>query len=198
VRSRAYYEFNRRGIAFPYPIRGVVRVRPDDPRAAARAATFERVVRGTDIFAPLSDDQCAELVRLAHQRLFGAGETIVREGEPGASVFLVCAGEVDVTMGPAATRVARLPTGAPFGEMSMLTGEPRSATVSAVVDSELLEIAAHDFRRLVLADAELLGKMSVAVAARRSTLEGLREALEPEAVSEAPVGLLERIQQFFR
>ena len=39
--------------------------------------------------------------------------------------------------------------------------------------------------------------MSVAVAARRSTLEGLRDAWEPEAVSEAPLGLLERIQQFF-
>ena len=69
------------------------------------------------------------------------------EARPGSSMFIVARGAVSVTLEAGGVEVARLGPGTFFGEMSLLTGEPRSATVAAVTDSELLEITAESFRR---------------------------------------------------
>ncbi len=197
VRSAVYYEFRRRGIGPAYPVQVYERPHIADRRTPDRTAALERMLRGVDIFAPLSDDQCAELVHSARDRLYGVGEAIVREGEPGSSVFVVFAGDVRVTAGPGAAEIARLSRGAYFGEMSLLTGEPRSATVRAVSDCELLEIDAEDFRRLVLTDAALVQRMSEAVADRQADLQRRRGVTEPAAVADAPLSLLAQIQRFF-
>ena len=73
----------------------------------------------------------------ARERVFGAGQIIVRQGEAGDSMFLIGAGEARVTLEPSGQEVARLGAGTYLGEMSMLTGDPRSATVSAVTDCVL-------------------------------------------------------------
>jgi CRP-like cAMP-binding protein len=83
--------------------------------------------------------------------------------------------------------------------MSLLTGEPRSATVRAVTDCELLEIGADAFRRVVLRDPSLVERISSAVAVRRSDLEihRLTKATSP-AAAETPLSFLTRVRQFLR
>ena len=83
--------------------------------------------------------------------------------------------------------------------MSLLTGEPRTATVTAATDCELLEIGADAFRRVLLPDPALVERITSAVTVRRSELELHRatKAVRPVAV-EAPHTFLTRVRQFLR
>jgi CRP-like cAMP-binding protein len=123
----------------------------------------------------------------------------VREGDEGSSMFVVSRGEARVTLGGAEGDVARLHEGDFFGEMSLLTGAPRSATVIAATDCELLEIAADAFRRVVLPDPTVVERIASAVAARRSDLEMHRviKATRPMP-PEAPHTFLSRVRQFLQ
>jgi CRP-like cAMP-binding protein len=94
--------------------------------------------------------------------------------------------------------VAVIGAGGFFGEMSLLTGQPRTATVKARSDSELLEITVDAFRRVVLADPEAVEQVAAAVAKRRAELavhEAAGAAVSPQ---EPPHRLISRIRRFLR
>jgi CRP-like cAMP-binding protein len=199
VRSLVQYEFRRRGILPPMPMMIQYTEHPSRGRTADEMTQLIRVVRGVDILAPLSDEDCSELVKSAADRLYAAGETIVSEGASGSSLFVVCRGEVRVTVGTPPRDVARVGPGQYFGEMSLLTGDPRTATVSAVTDCTLLEIQAEDFRRLVLADPMLVERIGVAVAERQVALNEQRAASHGlPAGPEPPRTLMSRVRRFLR
>jgi CRP-like cAMP-binding protein len=206
VRTRIYYAFRRNGIHFPYPVQ--VQIRQDATSAAAHVATATagapeapgaRSLDGVEILASLTPEQRAHLTAAARALLYAEGETIAREGEAGASMFVVTSGEASVTLSQAGGEVARLKSGAVFGEMSLLTGDARSATVSAATDCELLEIGADAFRRVVLADAAIVEQVAAAVATRRAELERHREtrALD-SAPDETPQTFLARVRRFLQ
>src|SRR5581483_3223986 len=110
---------------------------------------------------------------------------------------VVCRGDARVTIGSPAREVARLGPGQYFGEMSLLTGEPRSATVAAISDCELLEIQAEEFRRVVLVDPMLVERIGAAVSTRQAMLDAERAALHGAAAAvDAPRSLLSRVRQF--
>jgi CRP-like cAMP-binding protein len=111
----------------------------------------------------------------------------------------VSRGEAVVTLANADGEVVRLGEGGFFGEMSLLTGEPRTATVTAVTDCELLEIGADAFRGVVLADPVVVELVTAAVAERRADLE-LHRTTRGQGVesSEAPLTFLARVRQFLR
>ncbi len=83
-------------------------------------------------------------------------------------MFAVYSGQVKVTIEPGNREVARTDPGGFFGEMSLLTGDPRTATVSATCDSVLLEIPADSFRQIALAQPAVVEAVGVAVVARRA------------------------------
>jgi CRP-like cAMP-binding protein len=106
---------------------------------------------------------------------------------------------VSVTVEPSGIEVARLGPGEFFGEMTLLTGEPRSATVTAVSDSQLIEITVEAFRRFVLDNPAVLEQVSAAVAERTVRLEEHRTAGSPApAVHETPQSFLARVRRFLR
>jgi CRP-like cAMP-binding protein len=114
-------------------------------------------------------------------------------------MFVICTGRVRVTIGPARQEVATLEAGGYFGEMSLLTGDPRTADVSAIDDCRLLEIAAETFRRTVLANPKVVEKVAAVVEERRVGLERTRRSASAEvAAVQAPISLLARIQKFLR
>ena len=199
VLTALYYVLRRRGYEIPYPTQ-VQYERVDEPgRTPDRTAFLESIVRGVDMLAPLSDRERAELVSSSAERLFGAGELIVREGESGSSMFVICSGSVRVTLGPSRKEVATLERGSYFGEMSLLTGDPRTADVSAVSDCAAMEITSDTFRRIFLANPQVIEKVAAVVAERRVGLERTRESASLETSLEtAPLSLLGRIQKFFR
>jgi CRP-like cAMP-binding protein len=129
--------------------------------------------------------------------LFAAGERVVRQAAEGDSMFVVVKGKVVVTLEPSGQEVAVTDAGGFFGEMSMLTGQPRTATVSAVKDTILMEISADRFRELALAHPGLVEHVAGVVERRRAGLRQAQAAAEAAATS-TPAGesLLRRIQQF--
>ena len=198
VRARIYYAFRRHHITIPYPIQvqiegGGASGAPSTDAAAAAA------LAGVDILAALTDEQREQLVEAARSVVYGAGEIIVRETDPGRSMFVLVRGEAAVTLSGTDGEVARLRDGAFFGEMSLLTGEPRSATVTAVTDCALVEIGTEAFRRVVMADRAILERISAAVATRRAELARHRETKAAAGGSpETTQTFLARVRQFLR
>jgi small-conductance mechanosensitive channel/CRP-like cAMP-binding protein len=199
VLTAIYYILRRRNYEIPFPMRIQYSRTEERGRSADRTALLESVVRGVDMLAPLSEEERTALVTASADRLFGAGETIVRAGESGSSMFVICSGRVRVTIGPTRQEVATLEAGSYVGEMSLLTGDPRTADVSAVTDCVLLEVTADTFRRIFLADPRVMEKVAAVVGERRVGLERTRQLAAAEAAAvQAPVSLLARIQKFLR
>ncbi len=198
VRSHIYYAFRRHGITIPYPIQ--VQIEQGlDAHGPAEDGGRARLVDGVEVLAALSDEQRAQLVASAHTMVYEAGQVIVRQGDPGASMFIVRRGEAAVTISDAGGELARHRTGGFFGEMSLLTGEPRTATVTAVTDCELIEIGVEAFRRVVLSDAAVVEHVTAAVSSRRAELDQHRAASSPAgAAVETPQTLVTRVRRFLR
>lgn len=198
VRSYIYYALRRNNITIPYPIQ--IEMSPEEggmapPPAAADAAALATV----PMFAALSDSERAQLLSVARAVLFAKGEAIVRQGQPGHSLFVMKRGDASVTLGGTQGEVARLAAGDVFGEMSLLTGEARTATVMALTDCDLLEIDAEGFRTVVMANPSVLEHVTTVTASRREELDRHRET-RTAAVSttEARQSLLNRVRQFLR
>jgi small-conductance mechanosensitive channel/CRP-like cAMP-binding protein len=200
VRTHVYYAFRRLGIEIPYPIQ----VQMDHAAVSAPEGrvTPADALGAVEIFASLSEPQRRELADASRPSLYAAGEVIVHEGDEGSSMFVVSRGEAGVALGDAegpGVEIARLGKGDFFGEMSLLTGEPRTATVTAATDCELLEIGGDAFRRLVLPDPALVERITSAVTARRSELEAHRATRTATPVQvEPPHTFLARVRQFLR
>jgi CRP-like cAMP-binding protein len=125
--------------------------------------------------------------------LYADGEVIVREGESGASMFLVLAGKVAITVGPDQREVAVTQAGGYFGEMSLLTGDPRTATVTARGNCTVLEITADAFRAYVQRHPEVIDGLAAAAQARRKELDDAR-AIATVAPAQAVASLRERMR----
>ena len=198
VRSRIYYAFKRNNITIPYPIQ--VEMSPEEGAVApVRPAVGAAPLSAVHLFSTLTDEERSELASIARPALYAAGEAVVRQGEPGGSLFIVARGEAIVTLAATTGEVARLRSGSVFGEMSLLTGEPRSATVTAVTDCELLEIDAEAFRRLVLANPSVVERITAVAATRREELDRHRDTRAiSTAASDTRQSLLTRVRQFLR
>jgi CRP-like cAMP-binding protein len=119
------------------------------------------------IFGRLAKATLFELARRTEEVTYPAGATLVREGDPGDSLCIIAEGTVEVqTHGRV---VAEMTAGNYFGEISLIDGEPRSATVVAVDDVVLFTLSASDFD-------SLLNVPYVARAALQSLAKRLREA----------------------
>ena len=197
VRSNIWYTFKRRGIEIPYPMQVEMSREEPSPRAPAQMQALASRLSRIDLFASLDADEGLRLAEAGQELLFGAGERIVRQGAEGKSMFVVLDGGARVSLEPSGQEVAVIATGGFFGEMSMLTGEPRSATVTAVGDAALLEITADRFRELAVRRAGLVEHVSEVVSARRAGLAEAKAAAD-EAQTSVParLSLLRRIQQF--
>jgi hypothetical protein len=197
VRSCVYYAFRRAGIEIPFPIQ--VNYRGPEPAPLVSDADRVAWIEAVDLFAPLSVVDRAMLAGASRDRLYGAGQTVVQQGETGDSMFVVGRGSARVTILPGATEVATVSAGGYFGEMSLLTGQPRTATVSAITECVLLEISAADFRRIALAQPAVLEQVTAVVAERQVGLAKSRDsATATGAGGEAPRSFLLKVREFLR
>lgn len=197
VRSHIYYAFRRHGITIPYPMQ--VQINQDAAVVPDEAQTRARLLDDVEILETLTADQRAQLVAASREQLYGAGQVIVREGDPGASMFVVTKGEASVTVANTDGELARHGDGSYFGEMSLLTGDPRTATVTAVADCTVMEIGVDAFRRLVASDTGILDRVTAAVAQRRAELDQHRASrVSGGPAPETPQTLVARVRRFLR
>ena len=137
VRTHLWYTLRRHGIEIPYPIQIEYSREEAGARPPSRIRWVADRLAGIDLFAGLDDIERTRLADACPEHVFGAGERIVRQGDAGQSMFVVLDGRVRVTIEPSGQEVAVISRGGFFGEMSMLTGDPRTATVSSLDDATL-------------------------------------------------------------
>lgn len=203
--TRIWYAFDRREIEIPFPIRSVYmrEVTPESEQALA-AADDERIfehLRRIPLFDALSDEEARALAARVRVERFFEGETIVRQGRPGASMYIVDAGRVEVIVSSEgrSERVAELGPAAMFGEMALMTGADRTATVIALEPVHCFVIDKEALREPLEANPSIAEEMSEILAARQVELERTQAALHEAArASESDKSqILSRIRSFF-
>jgi voltage-gated potassium channel len=142
-----------------------VRLRKD-----AKVSLLKRV----PLFERCSRRDLAKIGSLAREIEYPAGTLVVREGEPGSELFIIVEGEVDVRSG--VRKVATLPAGNYFGEIALITGSPRTASVITGTPVRALVIRGRDFRKLLQDSPELQFKV----------LQEVGRRLEERSWSRAP------------
>ena len=199
--TNLWYALRRAAVRIPYPARDVFvhAVGAPPPADGSAAATLRSVA----LLAPLDDAEIGQLSRRVRCLTYGAGEVVVRERETGDSFYVIEQGSADVSIGVggASRPLRRLGAGDVFGEMSLLAGEPRAATVQAASDLVVLVVDREAFREIIAANPAILDPLSD-IAARRQAerLEQLRAAAErrtgaPDTTQAQR--LRERIKAFF-
>ena len=199
VRTSIWHVFRRRNIEIPWPIqvqysREERTGRPPDttPRIAASLAQV-------DVLQSLTDADRLELAALCDQRLYATHEVVVRQDAPGNSMFVVSSGTVEIVLEPDGRPLAVTQAGGFFGEMSLLTGTPRSATVRALEDCTMVELTSEAFRRFVLEKPAVLDVIASAVMKRRTEISRRRSETATAAVTaESAMSFLGRVRKFLR
>jgi putative ABC transport system ATP-binding protein len=108
-------------------------------------------LRAVDLFRALTPTQLTDVAEKMKKRKYEAGETIIREGESGEEFFLISDGEADVIR--ADHEVARLGRGDFFGEVALISGEPRNATVLATQPLDTFVLGKPDFQSAIESSA---------------------------------------------
>jgi CRP-like cAMP-binding protein len=113
------------------------------------------ILRKSELLSDLDPTALMFLVRLGHRRTFKPGEVLMRQGEPSNSIHFVLSGKVRAERARRTddrpVKLADLEAGAVVGEMGVLSDIPRSATVTALVQSESLELDGANYERLAKA-----------------------------------------------
>ncbi len=169
--SQLWYRLRREGFTLPFPTRSVmIHQAPGKQEQETVRRELAQLLSSVDFLKPLDEQARLRLAGLAKMQLFGVGEQVIRQGDEGQTFFLIVSGEMAVRIQDG-TEVARLRRGEFFGEMSLLTGEARSATVVAAQDSTLLSVDRPAFAEILKANPELARSLSEALALRSGELK---------------------------
>jgi CRP-like cAMP-binding protein len=206
VMAYVWYAFQRNGIEIPYPQRVVHMTQAPDLTAlrTIELAHIEEGFRDIDFLALLDAPSLHSLAEQAQKRVYLPGELVVREGEPGEELFVVMEGEADVLIktGEQSTHVATIKKGQFFGEMSLLTGAPRSATVQANSQLTVAVVGKNAMSQVISRNLSLADQFGTILAARQSNLAATRATADRAAKLRSDAGdeksLTTRILKFFR
>jgi len=208
VRQRIWSTFQRAGISIPFPMRTVQMhaVTSDSVAEAAKREIAQRkmALDSVDFLAVLPDESRETLAERSRSVHFMPGEVVIRQGAEGSELYIVQRGQVSVLVGrgqASIAEVARLGPGKFFGEMSLMTGERRAATVQAADDCELVEVGKDAFHDVLAADPRLAEVITKALVERQGALEenlNQRATRSSRADTEAKSSaLLAKIRSFF-
>ena len=200
-----WYHFRRHGIEIPFPVRDVFlhRAAPAVQSRETPAERLERALRTVDLFRPLSDDELRKVMARSRPLHYAAGERVIEEGSPGDSFFIIDQGQVldSKRMGGADREIARLMEGQFFGEMALLTGERRSATIEAATDVDLFMIDKPAFQDILAANPTIAVDISTLLSERREALtqaqDDLTAPLLTPGAGELKNDILGRIRAYF-
>jgi len=147
-------------------------------------STIERVLflKGAELFNQIAGEDLVPVALVAQEVHFRAGETLLRQGDPGDCLYIIVDGEASINIrgvGPVATRQAR----SSLGEMGILSRQPRSADCVALTDLTALKIDQDDFWEL------LAEKPPLALGVIRALSQRLDEAVANlQKLSQKPEG----------
>jgi small-conductance mechanosensitive channel/CRP-like cAMP-binding protein len=208
VRVRIYVALKRAGIPLAVPGQAIW-VSVDDPQHKQHKLEREiqnrvNLLEQIDMFRQLTGEDRLRLAEGMRPAPFGRGEIITRQDSAAHWLYVLTKGEVEVRVrgeGSVEKLVTRM--GAPnvFGEMGVMTGERRTASVVAATEVECYRIDKEVFKSVLRNRPEMVEIISQVMARRRVELAGVREGLDADAkkrrITEERSRLLESIQTFF-
>ncbi len=199
IRQHAWYIYRRNEIEIPFPTHHVL-LEQQEPAVRAQTESYDRVIESVEIFAPLSAEEREVVTQSAIKSLYAPGERILKRGDPGDSMFVIYRGKVEVRLPSregTTQQVAELKPGSFFGEMALLTGEPRNADVIALSEVETLEITKGILQGLLDNNAALAEGLSHMIAERQTRLDEYARAVPEQEKQVQSNAILRRIQRFF-
>jgi CRP-like cAMP-binding protein len=195
VRARVFTALRRASIPLAVPAHTAFLEVQDEKRLDQRTKrrTNERLeaLRSVTLFRHLTEDELEKLAAGMNHMIYTAGEVITRQGAAAHWLYVLTSGSAEVRAnvdpdgdGPAPAQakiVARLDAPDFFGEMGLMTGEPRAADVVAVTDVDCFRLGKSTFERVLLDRPEIANELSENMATRRVELLAVRDGLDPES-----------------
>ena len=205
IRTNVWYELKRQQINIPYPIRTLHLERRPREVGGDDQEQAREILRGDALFQCLGEEHLDALLQNSRLNHFGRGERLIVEGAEGDSMFVLLRGSANVSVAKdgSAIRVGTLHSGDCFGEMSLLTGERRTATVRAAADCYVMEISKPIMGEVIRQSPECLNQLSELLAKRKMETEGiikdahLAESEEAAKQREYSASFLRRLRTFF-
>ncbi len=208
VRVRIYFALKRANIPLSIPAHSLF-ITEDNPEHKTRHEQTElgrrvAALRGVELFHGLTEEELHTLASRLRFAPFTAGEAMTRQGAEAHWLYIITrgAGEVIVTgEDQERRRVSLLGAGDFFGEMGLMLGIPRTATVRALEDTECYRLDPEMFRDILHNRPEIAENISHVMARRRVELEAVREGLDAETrrhrLASAQRDIIARISSFF-
>jgi CRP-like cAMP-binding protein len=203
VMTNLWYYFKREGIVIPYPIQTLrmdtisrQQMLEDKNTKEIQAKALEALA-GVDILKSLSRDELGYLAERVRTVMFGRGEVIVHQGDEGSEFYIIVNGRVQIIVEKDERVIftADKEAGYFFGEMSLLTGQPRMATIRALADTEVIAIDKNAFDGVLRANPSIIDKLSETIEKRMQQVSASEDAIN--ANKEEGNTLLVRIKRFF-
>lgn len=209
VRTRIYAALHRAEIPLSIPAQSLFLTEDDESRRHRKQQEEikERVeaLQRVELFNSLTDEELKEVAAQLSVAPFVRGEALTRQGAEAHWLYIMTEGDAEVRVAVDGNnrtqKVATLHAGDFFGEMGMMTGEPRTATVIAQTDVECYRLDKAAFNNILRRRPQIAEDISHVLARRRVELEAIREGLNEEAkrsrLSHAQGDFLRRIRKFF-
>jgi small-conductance mechanosensitive channel/CRP-like cAMP-binding protein len=203
VRAHLVAALARNGMKLGVPYQEQLDLHDNEAHRHAQAALEQSrrlsALAAVDLFAPLSDAERAELAPHLVYAPFVAGDVITRQGAIAHWLYLIVSGTADVWYETPDGRraVNMLGPGQVFGEMGMMTGEPRRATVTARTDVACYRLDKSGFAAIIRNRPDIAESISRILFAREAELDGRRQSAASEARGAPHRDMLERIRAFF-
>src|SRR2546422_4916571 len=209
VRMRIYFALRRAGIPLSIPAHSIFMTEEDESRRDRKSAEEidERAeaLKRVELFQTLTDKERRSLAARLRVAPFVRGEAMTRQGAAAHWLYIITRGDAEVRVsvdGNLSERIATLHQGDFFGEMGMMTGDPRAATVIALSEVECYRVDKEAFHDIMHSRPEIAEDMSEVLARRRVQLDAVREDLNEEAkrarLRQHQGDLLHRIRHFFK
>jgi small-conductance mechanosensitive channel/CRP-like cAMP-binding protein len=208
VRSRIYFALRRAEIPLSIPAQSLF-ITEDDSQRRKRKRDEEiedrvETLSGVELFQALTEEERRTLAAELSVAPFARGEAITRQGAEAHWLYIMTKGDAEVRVevdGNLSKKVASLHEGDFFGEMGLMTGEPRTATIIALTGVECYRLDKEAFHEIIKSRPAIAEDISHILARRRVELEAVREGLNEQAkrrrLSHAQGDLLKRIRNFF-
>ncbi|MBX7144908.1 MAG: mechanosensitive ion channel [Oligoflexia bacterium] len=177
--TRVWYAARRNKLTIPYPIRSIYKTDVTPESAPQHGESIKKSIQAIPLFSSLSSEELASLAQDSVLLDFACGEKVVHQGDRGDSLYIIRQGEAAVSVTDSQGKgheVARLRSGDFFGEMALLTGEPRSATVSATEDMQIVVVYKEALRAIMEHRPELARTLAKIMRDRQSALSHAPES----------------------
>jgi small-conductance mechanosensitive channel/CRP-like cAMP-binding protein len=205
IRAHIYAALMRQGFTIWFP-RRIVEVRQDERPGTARRELTQRnaTIASMDLFASLTEGERSTLARELTTTPYVSGERIFEAGDAADSLYVLAEGEVEIVRERekgGAVKLATLQAPAYFGEMGLLLGQPRIATVVSKGDSLCYRLDRRGFDSIIRGRPQIAEALASILTERQAendaTLQALDETARAAQTGSRARELMRRIQHFF-